>query len=480
VTSAFIIDVQSNLQPDFQQMSYTLLTIIARASLGNVPTGADATFPQWTGPDPTIVHVQAILYTSLAASLLAAFIAMLGKQWINRYAQVEMRGSVIDRSRDRQRKMNGMVTWHFDLVMECLPLMLQIALLLLGYALSNYLFFINKVVASILIGFTTFGLLFYFLIISAATFSYNCPFQTPLSLILRFLIRFDNNHKKYLKRFRKWVRCLFSRKKRQLRQTPGGPHGLGAFNTSGRNSPVDHVELPMVNLSNRPSLLSIQDADWDSYVLDSNCIAWMFEMSKDADFIMAIMRFIPDVVWHAGIRTTPLKTLYDVLWGCFDHSSGHPVVIQKLRNKAYLCAKAILHLTIQRMCIANGSDKDVFEAISSKHVIMGSKHHEGDSDLGSTLGLIDHVFGNSEPMCWKNFTFTIPHHTWMGHILLYHAQDALKKGEHLANDIKEFILHSIHLETPPPTPVIADCFLLIGSLLGLSLHKDILPVVDKR
>ena len=242
-------------------MSYTLLTIIARASLGNVPTGADAAFPQWNGPDPTVVHIQAILYTSLAASLLAAFIAMLGKQWINRYAQVEMRGSVIDRSRDRQRKMNGMVTWHFDLVMECLPLMLQVALLLLGYALSNYLFFINKVVASILIGFTTFGLLFYFLIISAATFSYNCPFQTPLSLILRFLIRFDNNHKKYLKRFRKWVRCLFSWKKRQLRQTPGDPHGLGAFDMCGRNSPVDHIELPVVNLSNQPSLLSIQDAD---------------------------------------------------------------------------------------------------------------------------------------------------------------------------------------------------------------------------
>ena len=56
-----------------------------------------------------MVHVQSILYSSLAASLLAAFIAMLGEQWLDRYAQVEMRGSVIDRSRHRQRKMDG--TW---------------------------------------------------------------------------------------------------------------------------------------------------------------------------------------------------------------------------------------------------------------------------------------------------------------------------------------------------------------------------------
>ena len=149
VTSAFIVDVQNNLQPDYQQMIYQLLTITASVSLGNTPTGEDAAIPQWTGPDPTVVHVEAILYSSLAASLLAAFVAMLGKQWLNRYAQVEMRGSVINHSRHRQRKMNGMVTWHFDFVMECLPLMLQAALLLLGYALSNYLFFINKAIAGV-------------------------------------------------------------------------------------------------------------------------------------------------------------------------------------------------------------------------------------------------------------------------------------------------------------------------------------------
>ena len=133
-----------------------------------------------------MVHVQSILFSSLAASLLAAFVAMLGKQWFNRYSQVEIRGSFIDRSCHRQRKMNGMITWHFDRVMECLPLMLRAALLPLGYALSNHLFFVKKVVASVLIGFTSFGLLFYPPTISAATLSHNCPFQTPPSLIFRF------------------------------------------------------------------------------------------------------------------------------------------------------------------------------------------------------------------------------------------------------------------------------------------------------
>ena len=41
----------------------------------------------WTGPDSTIVHVQAVLFSSLAISLLAAFIAMLSKQWLSRYSE---------------------------------------------------------------------------------------------------------------------------------------------------------------------------------------------------------------------------------------------------------------------------------------------------------------------------------------------------------------------------------------------------------
>ena len=41
---------------------------------------ADPSLVTWTGPPPGIVTVQSLLYASLATSLLAAFLAMLGKQ----------------------------------------------------------------------------------------------------------------------------------------------------------------------------------------------------------------------------------------------------------------------------------------------------------------------------------------------------------------------------------------------------------------
>ena len=90
-----------------------------------------------------VVQVQAIHFASLAASLFFTFLAMLGKQWLNRYASVDMRGSTIERSRNRQRKLNGIVSWYFDHVMGSLPLMLQATLSLLGCA-PRYLWEINR------------------------------------------------------------------------------------------------------------------------------------------------------------------------------------------------------------------------------------------------------------------------------------------------------------------------------------------------
>ena len=71
------------------------------------------------------------MYASLLISLLAAFVAMLGKQWLNRYLR-HAGGSTIERCGDRQRKCDGLKKWPFHLFVESLPVLLQVALLLLA------------------------------------------------------------------------------------------------------------------------------------------------------------------------------------------------------------------------------------------------------------------------------------------------------------------------------------------------------------
>jgi len=171
VISAFVIQVQPQLQLDRNEETAALLRVFTHKIDNNTPV-----VPHWSGPPLTIVHVQAIPYASLASSLFSAFLAMLGKQWLNRYASLNIRGSAIERSQNRQRKLDGIAAWYFDHVLESLPLILQFALLLLGGALSLYLWGINTTVALVVIGVASFGVAFYAFIVIAGTASVSCPY----------------------------------------------------------------------------------------------------------------------------------------------------------------------------------------------------------------------------------------------------------------------------------------------------------------
>ena len=377
--------------------------------------------------------------------------------------------------------MDGMIAWQFSHIMGSPALILQAAVLLLGLALSNYLFFINRAVASVIIGFTAFGVTYFLTLAAVSTLSHNCPYQTTFSLILHSLIGFGGKYGGYLRRFMKgWFGCTSLEGREQLGPGSGAPFDLGRFGTSDGNNFDDHIEVPMTGPPNQPLPIFNKEIDWDGYVLDSNCVAWMFELPAGIDTTIAIAGFVPEIVWHAGIPFAPLERLYNMAHDCFDYSSGYPKLKPAFRDCAYLTAKALLHVGIQRKCIADETESHVFASIMNQHQIMCSEHYKGDSDLTSTLGIIDYIFGNDNPMSWESFSFTIPHHAWMGHILLYCAWDALRKGGPLPDDVRGFILHTFQLNPLPPTPIIADCLFMVGLVLGINLHTDDLPVIDKR
>jgi len=195
VTPAFI-EVGSGLQPDPNDETNALLRVLIYKMDGTTFGGNVPALPQWPGPPHMIVPVQAMLYANLAASIFSAPPppAMLGKQWLNRYASVYMRGSAIERNQNRQRKLNGIVTWCLGHVMEALPLMLQFALLLLGCALSLYLWGINTTVVSVILSVAVFGLIFYIFIVAAGAAFVSRPYQTPGAQILRYVWQQVSSH----------------------------------------------------------------------------------------------------------------------------------------------------------------------------------------------------------------------------------------------------------------------------------------------
>ncbi|KAG2150946.1 hypothetical protein DEU56DRAFT_711470, partial [Suillus clintonianus] len=83
VSTSFIVAMESNLNPNPSDTTNALLTQLVQIGLGNLSaagTAAAAPGSTWS-PSPTTVWIQMIAHASLAMSLLAAFGAVLGKQW---------------------------------------------------------------------------------------------------------------------------------------------------------------------------------------------------------------------------------------------------------------------------------------------------------------------------------------------------------------------------------------------------------------
>ncbi|KAG8894711.1 hypothetical protein FRB99_001041 [Tulasnella sp. 403] len=84
----------------------------------------------------------------------------------------------------RQRKLNGVARWHFQNVVETLPILLQIALVTLIAGIIDLLNSLNRVVTAIVTLFCAAGIVAYGVSVIVATLDPECPFQTPVSLFL--------------------------------------------------------------------------------------------------------------------------------------------------------------------------------------------------------------------------------------------------------------------------------------------------------
>ncbi|KAJ7186540.1 hypothetical protein C8R46DRAFT_1273195 [Mycena filopes] len=74
-----------------------------------------------SAPPTIIVVVQSMLYASLFTTLLAALLAVLGKQWIMYYLSAGSRGTIEERGLHRQHKLDGWRSGSSRLSSRCSP-----------------------------------------------------------------------------------------------------------------------------------------------------------------------------------------------------------------------------------------------------------------------------------------------------------------------------------------------------------------------
>ena len=353
------------------------------------------------------------MYASLLISLLAAFVAMLGKQWLNRYLR-HAGGSMVERCGDRQRKCDGLEKWPFHLFIESLPIMLQMSLLLLACGLCRYTWSIDTSVAFILITLTVLGILFYFAIVIAGTSSYECPFQTPASSRLRSLWKEIQRHKTLLTcpttaigplwknvthpititthrvkhtitgvtlGFNQWVHVTFGPRPPadyllpvvSLEETQENPHASSQpsppsphdkLSSHQIDSPTPNAGPSHCNSSSSQETPTHTTGDLGPWltqedlttiertnVKDVRCVSWILRNITDPEALDAAIRLAGTVRWFEdGISIEPpYSVIVSVFHACLD-STG--IVYPGLSERAYYSARAMLWIHIRASCVS--------------------------------------------------------------------------------------------------------------------------------
>jgi len=435
-------------------MNSALLELLLNVTVGNLPPGQAVSPSRWTGPSLAIRQVQAILYATLCTALFAAFLMTLEKEWMNQYRRTDARGSVIDRCRERERKIGGVERWWFHIVTQSTPL-IQGSLALLFLALSRYLWEVDRMISSVVIGFTSLGFLLYIAMVAVSVLSFDCPFQTPLSLLIRSVV------KKVKVRWKIWHITITA--------NPAGlvEGGLAAEAASlhALHRQVFHSPLPLSREK--------------GYRLDARCITRVLRMSTRMDTIRLTMDFVQDVIWDSGINNVPLGWIYRKIISCFDFTLPQsPLLIPALRDIAYLSAKAFTHIQFQQHCIPQRGESGTAGGAwrpDIPHTRLGYPGSRIDPDLGSALLMVDMAFGLKVDIPWDYYRLSPAHHLWVSHLFVYYA---LHKP--LSDEVSVFVTYSLDPDKSPSDAVITDCLYIINIILGTRFRVDDLMRRDKR
>ncbi|KIJ22983.1 hypothetical protein M422DRAFT_276521 [Sphaerobolus stellatus SS14] len=115
-------------------------------------------------PDPscTVLLTQGLGYLSLLLSLLFAFGAVLGKQWLGYYKTSRFgHGTVEERGLLRHRRSRKMQRWHMQIILDILSVMLQVSLFTFIVSLAGNIYYQEKRLGLLIASVVAIGPLFY-------------------------------------------------------------------------------------------------------------------------------------------------------------------------------------------------------------------------------------------------------------------------------------------------------------------------------
>lgn len=188
VNTAFIMA----MQPNPLDTTNALLVLLIQVALHG-PSAAQSTTLSSSTNYSSIFWMQTLAYMSLTLSLLAAFGAVMGKQWLNFYKTRSYGGGTLEeRCKQRHDRYEGLEIWWFEGMLQTFSDLLKASLFLFGVSLAGWMWTLQRTISILIISMTAFGFACYVVAILASVIYPKCPFQTRLSLVIRRAIFYPN------------------------------------------------------------------------------------------------------------------------------------------------------------------------------------------------------------------------------------------------------------------------------------------------
>ena len=432
---------------------------------------------------------------------------MLGKQWLNRYASTNVRGSAIERSQNRQRKLNGIMAWYFDCVMESLPVMLQAALLLLGAALSLYLWEINVAVASVVLGTTAFGAVFYLFILIAGSIFVGCPYQTPGSRIIRSAALLAASAvstisstigrglacSETIEMFWLNVQChqpWWSRNNIRPFIKDIIHELLPSLSTDAcrLGRVILRLLVTSVHLARTPSPgvppTPPRPSDQQTILLDLHCVSWMLHISLDKDDHLSTLQYLATVVPPASFDPTLVVDCFDILVDCTRVVDSCVVITDRSAHLEIVSAVSLLH-TFSHLSAADRMSTALTDVRQRYQRAFPPKVLHNGHTLYHILGAIYSALYPDRNHRWFHWEGHKP--TAYEHIVVARALSRLSWSEYQREErrkvprwILRFALHSLSQDPEPGTSVIVNCLLTVAIDLDCDVSEDRTMSLDER
>ena len=428
-----------------------------------------------------------------------------------------MRGTAIERSQSRQRKLDRMDAWYFELVMESLSLMLQISLLLLGCALSRYLWEINITVASVVLGVTLFGTIFYLFIIVAGTVSEDCPYQTPSARILRHALLpalrlapsviskcstvgfFKLSGLIQDFGFRRILALWWSSFKRPwyspnnliplsagcIVLLVGPVAGAGSLGVVISVMPVLLFGRTMYHQIMDPSSLQTDVPDQHTIASDLRCISWVLQTSLDKMVrLTALKGLAPLLSVPTNFDPALVAYCFDAFVSCVVVENCKVMVVQGLEQLATVSAECFFH-TFSHLWVTDPTSSTLQDVHQRYTKVFPANTDFCGHQFSHTANAIHRVFirsGDPQRFKWGDYKPPVDEHAIVARTLIKVVRfkyQTMRQGK-VSRLILRFALHSLSLDPLPPTPIVADCLSIIAVDLDCDVSNTSATTLDEK